>query len=148
MPRVVRRVVDEDRDRAEVLADPGDRAFQCVDVGQVGDEEQRLVPGIAYLIWLGGRGHFLTSAPSTLWLIAVGPITVAPLALFAWAARRLPLATLGFLQFLGPTIGFGIGIAQHERFTSLHAMAFAFIWIGASVFVWGIWRRARQIVAG
>ena len=107
-----------------------------------------LVPGIAYLVWLGDQGHFFTSAPTTLWLIAVGPITVAPLALFAWAARRLPLATLGFLQFLGPTIGFGIGIAQHERFTSLHATAFAFIWIGASVFVWGIWRRSRQILAG
>lgn len=105
------------------------------------------LPGAAYLVWLGAQGHFLTSAPTTLWLIAVGPITVAPLALFAWAARRLPLATLGFLQFLGPTIGFGIGIAEHERFTSLHAISFAFIWIGASVFVWGVWRRSRQMAA-
>ena len=105
------------------------------------------VPGLIYLVWLGDRAHFLASTEASLWLIAAGPLTAIPLALFAWTARRVPMITLGFLQFLGPTIGFGIGIAQRETFTSLHAVSFAFIWLGAMVFVWGAWRRSRQIVA-
>ncbi len=106
------------------------------------------VPSLVYLFWLGDQGHFFVSTPAALWLIAAGPITAIPLALFAWTARRVSMITLGFLQFLGPTIGFGIGIAQHERFTSLHAISFAFIWLGAMVFVWGVWWQSRRIAAG
>ena len=103
------------------------------------------VPGVLYLAWLGnqGLGHFTASTETTLWLMAAGPITALPLALFAWCARRLPLSTLAFMQFIGPTIGFAIGIAQHEAFTALHAVSFAFIWGGAAIFAWGAWRRSR-----
>jgi chloramphenicol-sensitive protein RarD len=103
------------------------------------------VPSLAYLVWLGDQGHFFVSTPAALWLIAAGPLTAIPLALFAWTARRVPMITLGFLQFLGSTIGFGIGIAQRETFTTLHAVSFAFIWTGAMVFVWGAWLRSRRI---
>jgi len=97
-----------------------------------------------YLAWLSaqGGGHFgdpLTSA----WLIASGPITAIPLVLFAWAARRVPLSLMGFLQFIAPTISFGIGLAQGELFTPLRALSFVFIWGGASVFLYGAWRRSR-----
>jgi chloramphenicol-sensitive protein RarD len=103
------------------------------------------VPGVIYLAWLGnqGLGHFTASTDAALWLMAAGPITALPLALFSWCARRLPLSTMAFLQFIGPTIGFAIGIAEHEAFTSVHAASFAFIWTGAAVFAWGAWRRSR-----
>ena len=103
------------------------------------------LPGAIYLAWLAnhGLGHFTASRETALWLMAAGPITALPLALFSWCARRLPLSTMAFLQFIGPTIGFGIGIAQHETFTPLHAVSFAFIWGGAAVFAWGAWRRSR-----
>jgi chloramphenicol-sensitive protein RarD len=65
--------------------------------------------------------------------------------LFSWAARRIPLSSLGFLQFIGPTIGFGIGVAQGEPFTPLRAASFVFIWGGAAVFAYGAWRRVRSI---
>ena len=103
------------------------------------------IPGVLYLAWLAnqGLGHFTASTETALWLMAAGPITALPLALFAWCARRLPLSTMAFMQFIGPTIGFGIGIAQKEPFTALHAVSFAFIWGGAAIFAWGAWRRSR-----
>lgn len=102
--------------------------------------------GLAWLIWLQsqGAGHVFDSPQAAFWLSMAGPITVGPLVLFAWAARRLPLSTVGFLQFLAPTISFCIGVAQGEPFTWLRGVSFAFIWIGAGVFLWSVWfERAR-----
>lgn len=105
------------------------------------------LPGLAYVLWLerSGAGHFGADLPTTLWLLACGPITATPLMLFAWAARRIPLSFMGFLQFMGPTIGFFIGIAQGEAFTPVRAVSFAFIWCGAAVFAFGAWRRSRAV---
>lgn len=102
-------------------------------------------PALAYVLWLehAGEGHFRTGLASTAWLIASGPITAVPLTLFAWAARRMPLSAMGFLQFLAPTISFAIGVFQHEPFTPLHGVSFAFIWLGAATFIWGAVRAAR-----
>lgn len=105
-------------------------------------------PGAAYVLWLqaGHGGHFGANLPATGWLLACGPVTAVPLMLFSWAARRIPLSFMGFLQFIGPTIGFVIGVAQGEAFTPLRAASFVFIWGGASVFAYGAWRRTRLIV--
>lgn len=107
------------------------------------------VPSAVFLIWLAqqGGGHFLDSPTATLWLLASGPITAIPLVLFAWAARRLPLSAIGFMQFIAPTISFAIGVAQGEAFTPLRALSFVFIWGGAVVFAYGAWRRSRQMSA-
>jgi chloramphenicol-sensitive protein RarD len=104
-------------------------------------------PALIFWAWLEAHGasHFLSSPPAAAWLIASGPITAAPLALFAWAARRIPLSTMGFLQFLAPTISFFIGVAQGEPFTPLRALSFGFIWLGAVVFLWGAWRKTRRV---
>jgi chloramphenicol-sensitive protein RarD len=105
------------------------------------------VPALAYIAWLqhSGGGHFANGLAVTAWLIFSGPVTAVPLALFAWAARRMPLSTMGFLQFLAPTIAFGIGVAEGEAFTPLRALSFAFIWCGAAVFVYGLWRKTRNL---
>jgi chloramphenicol-sensitive protein RarD len=102
-------------------------------------------PGLVYVLWLQGSGvgHLGASLPATAWLLACGPVTAVPLVLFSWAARRIPLSSLGFLQFIGPTIAFFIGVAQGEAFTPLRAASFAFIWGGAAVFAYGAWRRSR-----
>jgi chloramphenicol-sensitive protein RarD len=102
-------------------------------------------PGLIYVLWLqsSGAGHLGSSLPATAWLLACGPVTAVPLVLFSWAARRIPLSSLGFLQFIGPTIAFFIGVAQGEAFTPLRAASFAFIWGGAAVFAYGAWRRSR-----
>jgi chloramphenicol-sensitive protein RarD len=102
---------------------------------------------LGYVIWLEtqGGGHFSASPAATFWLIATGPATATPLALFAWAARRMPLSALGFLQFLAPTISFTIAVIQGEAFTPMNALAFGFIWLGAAVFVAGVLKAARTI---
>ena len=96
--------------------------------------------GLAWLWWIAAQGqaHFGASSAATLWLLAAGPLTVVPMALFAWAARRMPYSTLGFLQFLAPTIVFFIGVSQGEPFGPLRAASFAFIWAGAAVFALGV----------
>lgn len=101
--------------------------------------------GLAWLVALQwqGQGVFMDSAGAAFWLAMAGPITVAPLVLFAWAARRLPLTTIGFLQFVAPTISFVIGVSQGEAFTGLRAVSFGFIWLGVAVFLWAAWRRSR-----
>ena len=101
--------------------------------------------GLAYVVWLqhAGAGHLGKSLPATAWLLACGPFTAVPLVLFSWAARRIPLSSLAFLQFLGPTAGFAIGVMQGEAFTPLRALSFVFIWGGAVVFAAAAWKRSR-----
>ena len=105
------------------------------------------IPGLAYALWLPSTGgaHFGLTTTDTLWLLAAGPITAIPLVLFSWAARRIPLSTIGFLQFIGPTIAFAIGVAEGEAFTPLRAASFVFIWGGAAVYAFGAWRRMSRL---
>jgi len=105
------------------------------------------LPGLAYVIWLhhSGGGIFARTPGATLLMMTAGPATVAPLALFAWTARRLPFSTFGFLQFISPTIGFLIGLAVGERLDLVGLVSFLFIWAGSGVFVFGAWRASRRI---
>ena len=107
------------------------------------------VPSVAFLVWLQaeGQSHFVGGSTATLWLLACGPITALPLMLFSWSARRIPLSLMGFLQFMGPTIAFAIGVSQGEAFTPLRAVSFVFIWGGAVVYAWGVWHRSRPAAA-
>lgn len=125
--------------RKRVAADAQTGFFvECLVVG---------LPALAYVLWLerAGQGHFGHQPAATAWLVAAGPITAVPLVLFAWAARRIPLSAMGFLQFLSPTIGFVIGLAEGEAFTPLRALSFVFIWGGAAVFLWGAWKKTRSV---
>ena len=105
------------------------------------------LPGLAYVLWLQshGQGHFLEGPGLALLLMAAGPATVVPLALFAWSARRLSMTALGFLQFVAPTLQFLVGLWLGEAFTPLRALSFAFIWAGVGVFAWGAWRVSRRV---
>jgi chloramphenicol-sensitive protein RarD len=107
------------------------------------------IPGALWMahLTLTGQGHMDDSPAAAAWLLAAGPITAIPLVLFAWAARRMPLSAMGFLQFIGPTIGFSIGLAQGEPFTALRGVSFAFIWAGAATYMFGLWRRTRILEA-
>ena len=107
--------------------------------------------GAAYVFWLQaqGGGHGFASPSQVLWAVASGPGTVLPLALFAWSARRLSLTTIGFIQFLAPTLQFTIGVATGELLTPARVLSFAFIWSGAIVFALAAAfkvRAARQAV--
>lgn len=67
-------------------------------------------------------------------LLAAGPITAVPLILFALAAKRLKLTTVGMMQYIGPTIQFIIALALGEAFGLQHAAGFACIWTALLIF--------------
>jgi chloramphenicol-sensitive protein RarD len=108
-----------------------------------------LVPSLIYLIWVEtqGHGHYFQSPMNAFWFMITGPVTVLPLALFSYVARRLALSTMGFIQFIAPTITFFIGLFQGEGFSALRAVSFGFIWGGALIFAFGAWRRYSALKA-
>ncbi|MHA7873565.1 MAG: EamA family transporter RarD, partial [Hyphococcus sp.] len=90
-----------------------------------------------YLIWLlqSGAAAFLNhTATLDALLILAGPVTVIPLVLFALSARRLRLSTLGFLQYIGPTLQFVMGLYYGEPFTWAHGVCFGLVWTALAVF--------------
>lgn len=105
------------------------------------------IPAVGYVWWLnaGGHGVFGKSPSATAWLMLCGPATVAPLALFAIAARRVSLTMIGFMQFIGPTLQFCCGLYQGESLTPLRALSFVFIWAGVGVFAAGAALRGRKL---
>ncbi len=94
-----------------------------------------------------GSGSFpAPDALTNLWLIAFGPITAVPLLLFAAGARRLPLTTLGLLQYIGPTIQFAIGVwVFREPFTAVRLVGFGCIWLALLLYSADGWRSARRV---
>lgn len=87
---------------------------------------------LAYLLWSEwqGSGAFLHGAVSRdLLLAAGGAVTAVPLVLFAYGARRVALSTLGFMQYIAPTVQLLLGIfVFHEHFGAVQLVAFVCIW--------------------
>lgn len=101
--------------------------------------------GAVFLAWLTTHGQAAGFASPTglAWALFSGLATVVPLVLFAWSARRLPLSTIGFIQFLAPTLQFACGVLTGEALTPLRIVSFVFIWTGAAVFALGALNRSR-----
>ena len=78
------------------------------------------------------------------WLLMAGPATALPLLLFALAARRLPLTTISFMQFLAPTIQFFSGLYFGEPLTTAHTVCFGFIWAAAAFFIYDAVKSAKK----
>lgn len=93
---------------------------------------------LAYFVWLAMHGHnsFIESPMHTRMLLAAaGPITAIPLLLFAAGARRLRLATLGLLQYIGPTIQLILGVLlYHEAFRGARLAGFVVVWVALGVY--------------
>ena len=77
-----------------------------------------------------------TGLPLATGLLALsGVVTAIPLLLFAAAARRLRLSTMGFLQYLAPTCQFLLAVFLYdEPFTRAHLITFALIWSALLVY--------------
>ncbi|MFL6710176.1 MAG: EamA family transporter RarD [Massilia sp.] len=101
---------------------------------------------VAYVVWLtmhGANVFITTPSGSTRWLlVAAGPITAIPLLMFAAGARRIPMAVLGMLQYIGPTIQFLLGVwLFHEVFTVDSLVGFSLIWGALALYAAeGLWR--------
>ena len=110
---------------------------------------------LVYVVWLTlhGQNTFINSASDgTRWLLAAaGPITAIPLLLFAAGARKIPMAVLGLLQYLSPTMQALLGVwVFHETFPPARLVGFVIIWAALALYVGeGLWvnRRARLTVS-
>lgn len=104
----------------------------------LGVETALLTPlALAYLLWEAGHGGigFGKDAPTTALLILSGAVTTVPLVLFAVAAQRLPMATLGLLQYMAPTLQFLSGILLFgETLSAGQMLSFGLIWVGLILF--------------
>ncbi|MEW8970256.1 EamA family transporter RarD [Mesobacillus jeotgali] len=84
---------------------------------------------IGYLMIQGTNSLFASSLSTTLLLAGAGAATAVPLLFFAKGAQRIPLATLGILQYIAPTLTLILGVfVYHETFSTVHLLAFTFIW--------------------
>jgi len=93
-----------------------------------------VVPALAW--WtVAHHGVLLAGPPALLgWLLLSGPLTAAPLLLFANAARQMPLASLGLVQYLSPTLQFLLGVwVFHEPFDHRRLLGFVLIWAGLAL---------------
>ena len=112
------------------------------------------LPAVAFLAVLEWQrqGAFLhVPAVSNLLMIGAGLVTTVPLLLFASAAQRIPLSTLGILQYINPTIAFLLGLFLfHEPFNLSLLIGFSIVWL-ALIIYWGenylASRKARSLPA-
>lgn len=107
--------------------------------------------GLVYLLYLESTGQaaFLqTSFGHTLTVLSAGVITAVPLLGFGAAAVRVPLVTLGFLQYFSPFIQFSVGVwLLGEAMTQMRWVGFLCLWLGLIVYSYDMWREARRMVA-
>jgi chloramphenicol-sensitive protein RarD len=107
-----------------------------------------VLPAVGYLLWLGaaGQGTFTTKGAGHVALLAAaGIFTAAPLVLFGIAAIRIPLTTLGLLQYLAPTLQFLIGVLVYsEPMPASRLAGFALVWVALLIFTTDAVRGARR----
>ena len=105
-----------------------------------------LIPSIVLAGWyatIHGSSFFVSPILSAE-IVLGGFLTAIPLLLFAIAARRMPYSTLGFFQFLAPSIVFVLGLTVfHQPLAPAQIACFACIWLAAAIFVWDLLRRNR-----
>ena len=108
-------------------------------------ETSLLLPvAAAFLLARGAEGKlvFGHDVPITTLLLAAGIVTSLPLLWFTNAVRRLRLATIGFLQYISPSIQLLLAVAVYgEPFTKTHLVTFACIWIALANYSADAWRR-------
>jgi chloramphenicol-sensitive protein RarD len=111
----------------------------------------RFVPALVFLVYseFAGTGAFMHSpAYVNLMLFGAGVVTVIPLLLFASAARRIPLTSIGVLQYINPTMQFLLGtLVYKEPFNQHRLIGFAIVWAALILFgVEGLIARRRSQV--
>ncbi|MFC7975571.1 EamA family transporter RarD [Streptomyces cinereoruber] len=108
----------------------------------------QFLPALAYLVWLGGQGTLAFGshgAGHTALLAATGLVTAIPLVCFGAAAIRVPLSTLGLLQYLAPTFQFLLGIFYfHEAMPPERWAGFSLVWLALTILTWDALRTNRR----
>ncbi|MHA6561821.1 EamA family transporter RarD [Pseudomonas alliivorans] len=103
------------------------------------------------LIWLtlnpgalSAQAEFWTTSQA-IWLAAAGPVTLIPLVCFNAAARHLPYTTLGFLQYLAPTLVLLLAVLLYDEHMNVSTVVtFACIWAGLAIYSIDAWLSLRR----
>ena len=106
------------------------------------------IPYCAYLVFLGstGEGQFGQGVSVTILLISAGAVTAIPLLMFNASTTRLPLTTIGLLQYITPTLTFIIGVwVNHEVMSTARWVGFFVIWIALFVLAYDLVRSGRAV---
>ena len=108
----------------------------------------QFLPALGYLVWLGAQGDATFGTEGLghgALLAATGVVTAAPMVCFGAAAIRVPLSTLGLLQYLAPVFQFLLGILYfHEAMPPERWAGFGLVWLALSLLTWDALRTARR----
>lgn len=108
----------------------------------------QFLPALGFLLWLGADGSATLGthgAGHAALLVATGVVTAAPLICFGAAAIRVPLSTLGLLQYLAPVFQFLLGILYfHEEMPAERWAGFGLVWLALTCLTWDALRTARR----
>ena len=106
-----------------------------------------LLPVAAVYVAVIGGGTFATEGVGHAALLALsGVVTAIPLLLFGAAASRIPLSTLGVLQYLAPTMQFVLGITLFdEPLPAVKLLGFVLVWCAVALFTVDLLRHGRQL---
>ena len=105
-------------------------------------------PALLYILWIGvnGNGHFLIAATDSILLAMAGIVTAVPLILYANAAKKLRLTTIGIMQYIAPTLIFLVAVLVfREPFDLVRFAAFALIWIALIIYSFGLLRMRQGL---
>ena len=106
------------------------------------------LPFLAFIGYLAahGRNHFGHGVGTTLLLIGGGLVTGIPLLFFIGAANRLPLTTLGLMQYITPTLSFLVGVLiRHEAMSTYRWLGFILVWIALTVLSTDLIKSSRAV---
>jgi chloramphenicol-sensitive protein RarD len=109
------------------------------------------VPAALFVATLGSSATFTHSPGHAVLLAGGGIVTAIPLLFFGAAATRIPLTTLGLLQYLTPTVQFLIGVfLRHEPLPTERLVGFILVWLALIVFTYGslVARRRTLLASG
>lgn len=112
-------------------------------------ETMILVPIALIYLWAvdySGNGAFMHQPALTNWLLVLaGPVTAIPLFLFGIAAPKIPLSTMGFIQYFSPTIQLIIAVVVfNENFSHANLISFVLVWIGLALYSYSLLRQFRK----
>jgi chloramphenicol-sensitive protein RarD len=100
---------------------------------------------LGWWTWQGSGGLAQHDGATLAWLIGVGPLTAVPLLLFAAGARRIPLATLGLLQYVSPSLQLALGVwLFNEPLAGNRLVGFVLIWIALALYSAESWTHSRS----
>jgi chloramphenicol-sensitive protein RarD len=105
----------------------------CLETGILFLPAAAILVGLAYS---GGGSFGRIDLSGTLLLVGTGLVTTVPLLLFGYAAHKIPLSTLGLMQYLAPSINLLLGVFVYgEEFPQARMIGFMLIWAALAIFM-------------